>query len=273
MAYSLVQVGLWHYPFLPVTKILFSKCISAPLLLRPYTLCRPFVCFSITQIYEPLGKGTTPCLNNKLSFSCGFLLWCMILCNATIVASTLIIYYFSEMLKISPQKISKENNLWKKIKNLLENSGKFYILMWNLHNKIIIRHQNVELAKILITILGGWKIYNAFWITQGVECKQQVTMWVVAPFLATFIVAHGYDRCHQGGSHNKPWSAHIILYKQHFKAFSRKPTLKSNHPNTWVYLCMVQQIGHWKILDKGLPYWIKYTLLRPMGFGCTQQFT
>jgi hypothetical protein len=24
-------------------------------------------------------------------------------------------------------------------------------------------------------------------------------MWVVAPFLATFIVAHGYGRCHQGG--------------------------------------------------------------------------
>jgi hypothetical protein len=47
------------------------------------------------------------------------------------------------------------------------------------------------------------------------------------------------------------------VYKQHFKAFSQKPTLKSNRPNTWVYLCMVQQIAHWRILDKGLPYWIK----------------
>jgi hypothetical protein len=169
----------------------------------------------------------------QIVISCGFLFVVhdIVQCHhSTLIASTLIIYYFSETLKFSLQKFYKEKNLWKKIKNLLKNSGKFYILMWNLHNKIIIQHQNVELAKILITILGGWRIYNAFWITQGVECKQQVTMWVVAPFLATFIVAHGYDRCHQGGSHNKPWSAHIILYKQHFKAFSQKPTLKSKPP-------------------------------------------
>jgi hypothetical protein len=84
-------------------------------------------------------------------------IWCSLDCSwpkMNIVpwwlASSTLIILTSENFQFSKNIFYSMNKMfWKKIKNLLKYSEIFYFSKWNLHNKIIIQHWNVELTMVL----------------------------------------------------------------------------------------------------------------------------